>query len=164
MEGGCTGLHHTGHGPELSRAHQTCCCRVAVTPVRNRGWAGIPCLCSETSPKQDHQALSASTAHGNPGELWWRGQPGLSRWAEGCSPPLHASTVWQPHTPKLLAACTVLWHAVPEAWREGDWQFTRYDGAWPAVRELKGSTCAKAKVKLMSATGSCWAGLAMSYL
>lgn len=61
--------------------HQTCCCSVAKgqPAMRNRGWAGISCLCSEASPKQDQKAPSATTAHREPGEALVAG-PG-EQWA-----------------------------------------------------------------------------------
>lgn len=66
--------------------HQTCCCGVAKwqPAVRNRGWAGISCLCSKPSLKRDHKALPANAAHWEPGEALVAGpvwaQPG-EQWA-----------------------------------------------------------------------------------
>lgn len=68
--------------------HQTCCCSVAKwqPAMRNRGWAGISCLCSEDPPKQDHKTPSANTARGEPGEALGLGQSELGQVKSGLQP------------------------------------------------------------------------------
>lgn len=60
---------------------------------------------------------------GSQERLWWLGQSGLSQVSSGLQPTpacQHTKIAVAATHIKILAASSVLWHAVPEAWREGD--------------------------------------------